>query len=464
MRRSSIIGPLLLILIGLAFLVHNIWPEVPITELVAQYWPFVLIVWGSLRLIEVLFWAMTSRPLPRSGISGGEWVLVIFLCLIGSSIYTARHYSGWFPTGRSLRGMVISMGETYDYTLQPVTAAKGPAPRIIIENFRGNARITGGDGDQVKASGRKTIRALQQTEADKANADTPIELINQGDDIIVRTNQDRVSDNLRVSDDLEITVPKGASVEAHGRAGDFDVRDLTGSADINSDSSGVRIDNIGGNVRVEVRKSDIVRITGVKGSVELKGHGQDVDLQNVIGQVSVNGDFLGQIQMRNLAQPVRFEGAHVDLQFEKLPGQIHMGLGDFTADNIVGPIHMTARSRDVSISDFSQSLELSLDRGDIELKPGKPPIGKVDVHTRSGDIDLALPDGGKFDLRMTTNRGEAHNEYGSPLTTEDQQRGAVLAGTVGNGPELRLQTDRGNVTARKSGASDEDVDLKVEKQ
>jgi DUF4097 and DUF4098 domain-containing protein YvlB len=460
---------MLLIAVGLLFLVHNIWPEVPVVELVSQYWPFLLILWGTLRLIEILFWAMSGRPLPRSGISGGEWVFVIFLCLIGSSMYTARHAIGWFPNARSLRGMVISMGETYDYNIATAGKTSGKLSRVVIENFRGNARITGDNTDQVTVTGRKTIRAFQQSEADKANTDTPVEVAIDGDQIFIRTNQDHVKESSRVSDDLEIKIPRGASLEAHGRDGDFDVRDLQGNVDLNSDSSGVRIDSIGGDVRVEVRKSDIVRATGVKGTMELKGRGQDVDLENIDGQVTVNGEFLGNIQMKNLAKPSSFNGAHVDLQFEKLPGQLHMGLGDFRADNITGPIHLNSKSRDVVITDFTQSLELTLDRGDIELKPGKEgPLPKMDVRTRSGDIDLALPATAKFELRMVADHGEAHNEFGSPLVVEDQQRGATISGTVGSGPQLHLESNRGTITVRKASADDadkdKDDDLKVEKQ
>ena len=451
MRRSSVIAPLLLILIGGVFLIRNVWPEIPLGDLLSRYWPFLLIAWGGLRLLEILVWAVSSKPLPRSGVSGGEWLLVIFLCIAGSVMYTARHYT-WLPSGRSLRGWVVNMGESYDFTLPTATRSAGKSPRVVIEAFRGNARITGADAEDLTVMGRKTVRSFQQTDADKANGQTPIELVQQGDQWIVRTNQDRVSDDLRVSEDLEITVPKGATIEAHGRYGDFDVRGVNGGVEVNSDNAGVRLDDIGGDVRVDVRKSDIVRATSVKGTFDLKGHGQDVELQNITGQVTITGDFLGQLQFRNLEKPLRFEASHTTLELEKLPGQIHMSLGDFTGNNIIGPVRLNARARDVQLSDFTQSLEMTLDRGDIELRPGsKNPVPKMDVKTRSGDIDLAAPPTAKFDVRLTTQRGEAHNEYGSPLTVEDEHRGQTIAGTVGGGgPQLRLQTDRGTVTMRKS--------------
>jgi DUF4097 and DUF4098 domain-containing protein YvlB len=259
---------------------------------------------------------------------------------------------------------------------------------------------------------------------------------------------------MRVSADLEITVPIGSSVEAHGRLGDFDIQSITGAVDINSDNAGVRLENIGGNVHIDLRKSDIIRATDVKGNVDLKGRGQDVELQNIAGQVTVAGTYVGQIQLRNLAQPLRYEDPQITLNLEKLPGQVHMGLGEFTADNVVGPIRLSARSRDINLSDFTQSLDLTLERGDITLRPGKGLLPKVEVHTRSGDIDLAVPAGAKFDLKASTDRGEVHNDYGPPLTVDDSHRGATIVGASGGGPQMRLETGRGAVTVRKASAED----------
>ena len=76
---------------------------------------------------------------------------------------------------------------------------------------------------------------------------------------------------------------------------------------------------------------------GVKGTVDLKGRGNDVELQDIDGQVIVNGTFVGQVQLRNLAKPLRYEGSSVQLNAEKLPGQIRFEPGEMTGSNIVGP-------------------------------------------------------------------------------------------------------------------------------
>ena len=329
---------------------------------------------------------------------------------------------------------------------------------MILESFRGDARITGGDTQSVKVNGRKSIRAFQQPDADRANNDTPVELIQQGEDMIVRTNQDRVSDSGRVKDELEITVPRGASVEAHGRFGDLDITDLTGSVDIDSDNAGVRVQNIAGKVRVDVRKSDVVRAVAVKGKVELKGHGNDIELQDISGPVTIDGTWVGQVQFRNLAQPLRYDGATLQLSLEKLPGQVRFEPGELTGANIVGPIRLTANSTDVQLTGFTQALNVNLSRtGNVDLRPGAQ-TPKMDVHTNSGDIDLSLPATARVDLRLSTERGDAENDYGAPFKAESDNRGAVISGGAGTGPQLRLTTGHGHITLHKgSGEPDTDV-------
>jgi DUF4097 and DUF4098 domain-containing protein YvlB len=454
MRRGSVIGPLILIGLGVLFLFRNLWPDIPLVDLISRFWPFLLIAWGAIRLVEILFWSMTGKPLPRNGVSGGEWALIFVICIVGATMYTAHNASSWFPTGRAWRRVVVNMGESYDYTFAPVEKPCAKNCRIVIESFRGNAKVSGTTDATVKASGQETVRSFQQADADSAHKQTPLELIQQGDQIIVRTNQDKVSDRVQPNAELDISVPEGSSIEAHGRYGDFDIQGVTGNVNIASDNAGVRLENLGGNVQIDTRASDIIRAVNIKGNVELKGRGDDVELQNIAGLVTSSGVYVGEIQLTNLAQPLRWEDPLNSMDFEKLPGHLRVSRGEFTGNNVVGPIRLKARSSDVQLSDFTQSLDLTVDRGDIELKPGKN-VPKMEVHTRSGDIDLALLPGAKFDLRATTEHGEATNDYGDPLREDTSGRGASVVGsTGGGGPEMRLETGRGSVTVRKASAED----------
>jgi len=56
MRRGSVIGPLILIGLGILFLFRNLWPDIPLVDMISRFWPFLLIAWGGIRLLEILFW------------------------------------------------------------------------------------------------------------------------------------------------------------------------------------------------------------------------------------------------------------------------------------------------------------------------------------------------------------------------------------------------------------------------
>lgn len=454
MRRASFVGPLILIGIGVLFLARNLYPELPLMDFLARNWPFILIGWGALRLLEILYWAVTSKPLPSRGVSGGEWVLVVFLVLVGSGMWTGRQH-GWLNRGHFRIGGLDMFGEAFDYPISGQKAGVGKNPQIVIESFRGNARIAGSDSEEVKITGHKNIRALQQSEADKANQDTPFEVVMNGNQVIIRTNQDRASNGTRVTADLEITVPKGASLNATGRYGDFDVNDLAGGVEISSDNAGVRMQNIGGNVRVETRRSDVIRATNVKGSVDLRGRGTDLELQSIDGPVTIGASYVGMVQLRALAKPVRCEAQNAEFTAEKVPGEVRMTLSDFNGSNIVGPIRLTARSKDVQLVDYTQGVEISLDRGNVELRPGNVPLSKIDVRTRSGDIEFSIPDKARFDLNASTDRGEITNDFGGNFRVETQGHGSQLRGSIGDGPRVVLNTNRGQVTLRKSSGAEQ---------
>jgi DUF4097 and DUF4098 domain-containing protein YvlB len=452
MRRGSIIAPLLLILIGVVFLLKNIRPDLPLFETLVAYWPFLLIGWGVLRLLEILAAYFKDKPYPMPGVSGGEWALVILLTVVGSSIWGVQRFSRTGLHNMRIGGVEV-FGEAFDYPYEAKSVKSSKAPRVVVENMRGSARIVGGDVEEVKVTGRKSIRALDKQEADQASGKTPLEVSVTGEQVTVRTNHDRAEKG-RVSADLEITVPRGATVECRGRYGDWDVSDLAGELTITSDNAGVRVQNVAQAVRINTRTGDILRVIDAKGDVELKGGGRDIELENIAGQVVINGSFSGETSVRNVAKPVRFESSVTNFRAERVPGELEISLGHLTGMNLVGPVRLTTKSKDVRLTDVTEGVEISLDRGDIELRQSKLPLAKLDVRARSGNIEVALPANAQFTLNAATERGEVTNDYSDKLKEESEGRGAKLTGSLGSGPEVKLQTGHGSLTVRKIVAED----------
>jgi DUF4097 and DUF4098 domain-containing protein YvlB len=444
MRRRSLTGPILLVLIGIGFLLYNLRPDIPLFDLLSQYWPILLIVWGLLRLLEVLV-DYFRGGVQRTSFSGGEVVLIIFICFIGWGAWEAHSH------GVRFRPAWEAFGEHYDYNVDQQKPA-GNAMRLVLETNRGNLRIVGADTADIKVTGRKSVQAINQQEADRADESTPLEITAQEQTITIRTNQDRNPTSGRISEDLEITIPNRMSVEARGNYGDYDVSELNGTVELYGDRADVRLNKIGGNARVELGRSDLVRAVDLQGTLDLQGKGSDIELENIAGQVTINGSYSGSLEFKKLAKPLHFESPNTDLRVESLPGQISMDLGELTATNLVGPVRLITKSKDVKIEDFTQSLELETERGDIELQPNHVPLAKIEARSRTGQINLVLPERAAFQLIASTDHGDAVNDFGPSIQKETDGRSASLKGNVGQGATIHLVTGRGTVSVRKAGA------------
>ncbi len=446
MNRRSMSGPLVLIAIGALFLLRNVWPELPVLSTIAVWWPALLIFWGLLRLAEVLSASRGGSQIPSRLFSGGDVFFVVLICIAGSILFAVNRHSGTWRV--ESRGLEI-FGETHDFDLAANKAVPASA-RIVFDNSRGSLRITGTDAAEIKVTARRSIRAFDRKEAEKANEQSKLEIVTEGDRIVVRTNHDRAKGADRLSSDLDVSVPKGASIETRGQSGDFEAAEIQGSVNVSGSRGAVRLTNVGGNARVEMGRTEALRASGVKGDLTIdSGRGQDLELENISGQVTITGSFSGSLEFRNLAKPLHFESRQTDLRLEALPGHLNLDLGHLTAVNVVGPVRLTTRSRDVRFENFSHSLDINLDRGDIELQPSKSGWGKIDARSRSGNIEITLPESAAFALSGTTRQGEATNDFGPALKVEQEGRSSTVKGTVGTGPAVNLTTERGSISVRK---------------
>jgi hypothetical protein len=447
MRKGSLAGPILLIAIGAMLLVHNLRPEWSLTDWAARFWPWLFILWGALRLLEILALAARSEPLPRAGLSGGEWAVVVLVALVGFSVSAAREQRPRI----SIRGVEL-FSRAYDFPLEGVQAADGVRV-VIVENLRGNVRVAAGAAGEVRVRGRMTVRALERRAAEGMQQKMPLEIKAAGDVLTVRTNQEH-GEAEQVSSDLEIWVPATVSVELRGREGDLDVAAIGGDAIIRSGRADVRLADIGGSARIEVRRSRLVRAVNLKGGLNLRGRGRDVEVEAAGGPVNLSGAFSGELQFRRLPQGLEFESERTVLRVRQVRGRLRLGLGTLLASGVEGPIRLKSRTRDVELVDFAGPLELELERGNVVLRPAKLLAEALTVTVGAGNIELAVPESARFGLLAVAQRGEIRNEFGEPFRLAPTEQGATLEGPKGGEPLVRLRVDRGAITLRKIPAGE----------
>jgi DUF4097 and DUF4098 domain-containing protein YvlB len=444
MRPRSISGPLILVAIGVFFLLANVRPDLVSFSRIADYWPFLLIAAGAIGLVEVLYYVSRgANPAPRPLYGAGIfWVLVAGLLI---SVLSRNHD---FRFGRFGSPGVSVFGSDYDYDIGNTESATG-VTRVVLDNLHGNLSLKGESAGDVRVSGRKTIRAMNRTSADRANEQTQIHLERHGDLLMIRTEDSSQSRRIQITTDLDITIPRGINVESRGRTGDLTIDDIDGAVDVSTGRGDVRLSHIGRDVRIEASRSGEIHVVDVKGGVELQGRGSDVQLDTIAGPVTVNGEYSGTLEFRALMKPMHFLSSRTEFSVEAIPGTIVMDLGTLKLANVSGPVRFKTGTRDVEASDVTDALDLTLDRGDVQVTATKTPVPKIDVHLRNGDISLTLPAKAAFQLNGSTSQGEVENEFGTPLETQSYGRSASIKGQNGAGPQISIATDRGTVSVKK---------------
>jgi DUF4097 and DUF4098 domain-containing protein YvlB len=444
-RPRSITGPLILLLIGVFFLLNNIQPDLLSFSTIGDYWPFLLIAAGVIGLVEVLFHVSRGDAPPPRPVAGAGifWIIVLGIFI---AVVTRNHD---IRLGRFDSPGVSFFGSDYDYDVNAAESPRGIS-RIVLDNLHGNLSLKGDDAGDIKVTGRKTVRAFNHNDADQANQRTQVHIERQGDALVIRTDDFTGRRLIRITTDLDITVPRGVSVESRGRNGDLAVDDIDGPVQVSAGRGDVRLNHIGKDVKIEASRSGDIHVTDLMGGLDLEGRGSDIQLENISGPVNINGEYAGTIEFRALAMPMRFNSSRTEFRAEAVPGSITMDLGNLRLENVAGPVRFRTGTRDIEAVDVSGALDLMVDRGDIHVTVAKSPVPKIDAHTHNGDIALALPPNADFQLDGSTSQGDADNEYGDGLQQNSNGHSASIKGHNGNGPLVTVGTDRGTVSVKKS--------------
>jgi DUF4097 and DUF4098 domain-containing protein YvlB len=166
--------------------------------------------------------------------------------------------------------------------------------------------------------------------------------------------------------------------------------------------------------------------------------------------VTISGGYSGETTMRNIASPVRFESSVTEIRIGKIPGNLNQSLSVLTGEGLVGPVFVRAKNKDVHFTDVTGEVTVDVDRGDINLIQTRQQSSKVDARSRVGDIEVALPESSRFALDAETERGEVINDFGARLKEESKGRGGKLTAEAAGVPVVKLRTERGSLTVRKS--------------
>jgi DUF4097 and DUF4098 domain-containing protein YvlB len=446
-RRPSVVRPLILITIGiLALLIETgKLSGVLFWDWYVRWWPLLLIGLGVLSLAE--WWVDRDKPYGGGrSIGGGIIFLLIMLAILGSISHGVTHSHGWqwfqSQTGDDDMGWHI-FGQEHDADVS--LDHKVPANAAIrIKDPHGDVTIAPSTDGFVHVSAHDVVYAPSDKEGEKQLGRLAPKLTVNGTDVLVEA-----PDMNAAHVDLTIDLPVDAALDVYAGHGDISVNGTKATVKITSGHGDVKLDELGGQVFAHMSKGDF-SAREIGGSVNVDGRMDDVTLTDIKGNSSLNGDFFGDMHLEKLAAPLYLHSSRTEISIASVPGNLTLDSGDLDFTNVIGPVRVVTRSKDVEGMSVHGPTHIENSNGDIALTLVAP-LGEIDIHNDNGAVDLTLPAKTGFNVNASTTNGELSTDFDLSTNSNDDKRSAN--GVVGGGgPRISVIADHGDVHIKKAGS------------
>ena len=460
MRRGSLVGPVLLVGLGVTFLLVemgrlNWWA---VTQWFGRWWPLMLIAAGAILLAE---WTLDQRTqhtraeqgLPPSGsraIGGGVIWLLILVAIFGGMVHLSSRAANWnsenFRFGIGDLDRALGNAHDSDDSMTQAISADGV---LTIDNPRGDVTVSGtSDDGQVHLAIHKQVFAFDGREAESKTRSLQPAISGDGQRVSVSVPQVQSGHA-----DLTIDVPRGVAVNVTADRGEVRVNSLHAAVTVNSNHGSVDLSGITGAVVAHMHNDNAsFSAHSVTGPVTTDGRAGDLNVSDVRGDVSLNGDFFGATHVERVDGQVHFRTSRTDFQMARLDGEMDVDRGsELNADQLLGPVVLTTRQKNITLERVQGNVQIRNRDGSVTLT-NSAPLGSINVENHHGSVDVGVPAEAGFVVQASTRHGAVENDFSLPKQGSDDS--PELNGTVGKGgPLVRIDTSDGDVTVRKSSVA-----------
>lgn len=446
--RRSLFPGLALLFVGVLLLVHN-YRGLDIPHLLGHWWPLLFIFWGAIKLYERGVASRSAQP-GASPVSAGEIFLVIgLLSLLGmvaayDIIRTKIPIDEWHPRG----------GEQFNFDLNVEPKPVPPDARISIRSVRGNISVRAADESQIRVDGKKNVNAWSETDAEHIASAVSVEIAKNGDGYEVRPVNAATGDS-RADLDLEIAVPKKASLTIRNDRGDVSVSDMGKPVTVSTTKGDVEVRDTAGDVTVDTERGD-VKVSDTKGNVKIGGRGGEVNVSGATGALTVDGEFRGPVRADKIAKGVRFVSHRTDLTISQLSGHMETGSGNLEIADAPGNLTLRTNSYDISIENAGGKVKVDNRNGNVEVRFPAPPKEDIEINNSSAGVTVSLPGSANFEILADCHSCDIDSEFSaeSLKKTTSSSSDSHLEGKYGSGrgPKISLKTSYGPISLRRTSS------------
>ncbi len=455
LRRSSILGPIVLITMGIIFLLvqtgrvegHRLW------DWYARFWPVLLVGAGVILLLEWAFDQYTQsdsdQPRYRRRVGGGVFTLLVLLAITGVI------FSGIREGGRSrmFEGLNINqdnldefLGDKHESD-QTLAQAFPVGATLMVNNPRGDVTVSGtSDDNQIHVAVHKEVYTRSDSEAESKAQRLSPSINASGNDVALNVPS---MDGARA--DLVITLPAAAATTVTANHGDVKVSAIKAPVNVTSNHGDVELSAITGDVTTHINNggSD-VSAHSVTGSLSIEGHAHDSTISDLSGPLTMRGEFFGDSHFERIRGPVKFHTSRTDFQLGRLDGEVDISTGAaLSTSEAVGPLTLTTHSRNITLDRIAGDVSVTNRNGSVDVT-NAPPLSNVTVENRNGSVSVTVPEQSNFAYQFDATNGDIQSDFSQINVPDGGSQKKTMNGTVGSGgPLLRITTSQGDISIKK---------------
>jgi hypothetical protein len=353
--------------------------------------------------------------------------------------------------------------------------------RLEVDDMKAGANLVNSNGDVIVRRARGTHRVETQfgrMQLDRIAGD--VSLTNNNGDVNVS----------------EIT----GNVTARGKFGAMELVRISGTVDVQNDNQSVTASDIGGRTVIGSSFGGI-SVVRVKSDVVVRNDNGAIDVGDIAGSVDITTKF-GKVHFTNVGRSLLVRNNNGDVQGYKVGGgatvttsfgniniadlqgdavlqndnggvvlkgangtaQLRSKFGNIDASGVRKAVTATNENGAINITDAQAGVTASTKFANIKLDRVIGPIdatndnGAITVAARKksavcepmrltskfGNIKVAVPEGGDYDLSARTKYGKIHTDV--TITLQGQISTENMSGKIGRGGcELRLINDNGGI-------------------
>jgi DUF4097 and DUF4098 domain-containing protein YvlB len=449
MRRGSIVGPLIILAVGVTFLLAQMgrisWGQT--LEWYGRWWPAVLIVAGLVLLLE---WAIDQQTTRTPGnarvVGGGVVFLLILLAIAGLSSRAIGYGLAWRDNtfGDEYGKLDHVFGDRHDAD-SSMNWSMPAASSLVIRNPHGDVTVSGSSSD-----GQIHVNVHTQTyawkDSDAARKAKELQPTFSGDHGVLTLNVNAVDDG---EADLTVEMPRAAPVTIQADHGDVKVSEMAAPVTVSANRGDVDLSGIAGGVTLHMNSDDAsITLHSINGPVSVEGHSGDIDISEVAGDLTLQGDFFGSTDLEHVKGAVRFNTSRTQFSAARLDDEVTVDNDSLNANELLGPVILKTQDKNVSLDRVQGSVDVSNRNGSVVVTDAAP-LAAVSIANQHGSVDVGLPGSAGFVLNARTRNGDMENDFG--LTSQSNNDVHTLQGRIaGGGPTVTVATTDGDVTVRKS--------------